>query len=176
MNATHVGIVLCRIASAVLAVQAISMIGMWFPGLLGQDIPGEFVRLLVMLACMTIVPVVAAIGLWVFAERICTVPASVHDGDEPSGTGDIIAVATALLGLWVIIGGLTYAAMTETQIFSRDTPEGLDEWSLRLSRQAMGYRIRYLLEIGFGLWLIFGRERIVAFLMRTRRAGVDTGD
>ncbi|MEM7432864.1 MAG: hypothetical protein AAF351_13145 [Pseudomonadota bacterium] len=172
LNATWLGIVLCRVGAAVLAVQAISYLGYLSPGLFLGEWNGELMTFL----AVSVVPALAAVMLWRFAPKICDVAGfSDNSGTDVDLSGaTLIAVGTALIGVWVLAEALIFAAGVEVQNYWRyqPDPDQLDP----LGSQLAGNRASYVLRIVFGLLLLFGKDSIAALIQKARRVGVTATD
>ncbi len=173
MIATRIGIVLCRVAAAVLVVQAIRSLGYTIPALLDNFDGFDADVWLFML--MTFIPGLAAIGLWIFANRICALPNSLEaDGESgPLRNIDILLVGTSLIGVYLLISGIIYGVNVEVSAWMisglyEEHPIHLDQQQLA---RAAASRASYVIEIVIGIALIFGRDQISRILSRARYAG-----
>lgn len=175
MIARQVGVVLCRVGAAVLTVQAIRSLGYSIPGLVfGVE---DFGIEAWTFGLLSVVPGLAAIGLWVFAERISDV-VDQFDSAEPQQplTGvDLVRIGTALIGIYVLIMGVISGTTVEVGNLARPDLDAefqsmIDEDRARF----IGYRASYLVQIVIGVALVMGRDRISAMLAKAKYAGVDT--
>lgn len=173
--AHQIGVVLCRVGAAVLTVQAIRSFGYALPGLLfgGEGFTIEILAFFLLSG----VPGLAAIGLWVFADRISSVADQVEteEPQQPLAGVDLVRIGTALIGIYVLVLGVISAANVEVATLARPDLDDsyqtmLDEHDARM----IGLRISYLVQIVIGLALVFGRERISEMFAKAKYAGVDT--
>ncbi len=106
MIARQIGIVLCRVGAAVLTVQAVRSLGYTLPSLFYGD--NQFLSEALAFILLSAVPGLAAIGLWIFADRIC----SIVDSDKPTPEVgaltaiDITRIGTALIGMYLAISAV----------------------------------------------------------------------
>lgn len=169
---TRIGIVLCRVAAAVLIVQTIRSLGYTIPALFNGL--GEFGADVLLFLVMTFVPGLAAIGLWIFAERICALPGRVASESEaiPSRSIDFLLIGTSLIGLYLVISGLLDGVNIEvTHWYKSDLG---DEYKAMLDKERariIGYRASYIAQIILGAAMIVGKAQVSRFLLRARSAG-----
>ena len=175
MIARQIGVVLCRVGAAVLTVQAIRSLGYTIPGFI-FDVDGFGTEALAF-GLLSVVPGLAAIGLWVFAERISSVvnQPDTTESQQPLTGVDLVRIGTALIGIYVLIMGVISGTSVEVGNLARpdlDTEfqSMMDQHYARLT----GYRVSYLAQIVIGAALILGRDRISAVLAKAKYAGVDT--
>ena len=174
MLARQVGVVLCRVGAAVLIVQAIRTLGYVLPGILFGY--GDFVAEFVGLSLLSFVPGLAAIGLWVFADRISNVPGRLEYDNAPESLRsiDIIRVGTALIGVYLVVTGVTSGVNVEVTNFLR--PDLGSEFQSSIDEQTartIGLRASYLVQILLGLALFLGRDRLSASISEVKGAGID---
>ena len=176
MIARQVGIVLCRVGAAVLTVQAIRSLGYTLPSFVYGD--NQFSSEVIALSLLTVLPGLAAIGLWVFAERICSVVVSVESSANPEPlTGiDLVRIGTALIGMYLAISAVIYGVNIEVTNLARpdlgaERQTMMDEHAARI----IGMRASYVVQLTIGLALLIGRNRISTMLAKAKYAGVDTG-
>ncbi len=175
MLARQIGIVLCRVGAAILVVQAIRSLGYSLPGIIFAygNVDSEILGLIL----LGFVPGLAAIGLWVFADRICNIQIASERDEAPSSLNgvDIIRVGTILIGVYVVIAGATSGVNTEVINLMR--PDLGGEYQSMIEEQVartIGDRASYIAQILLGVALILGRDRISAFFMSAKHAAVDT--
>ena len=132
----------------------------------------DFSILIIVLA--TLIPAIAGIGLWMFAERICRVNAQSVDIEIRSSLEalDLVSIGTLLLGLYAVFYGVVGALNSESMIWAqamtlRDTPAEI----ARFSTSHVPMRVSYVAQLALGLVLIFGRQRIASLLLKARYAG-----
>ena len=175
MIAHQIGVVLCRVGAAVLTVQAIRSFGYALPGLVfGAE---GFTTEVLAFFLLSGVPGFAAIGLWIFADRISNVAdqAETKQSQQPLAGVDLVRIGTALIGMYVVILGIISAANIEVATLARPDPaEGLQTMLGEHDARMTGLRVSYFLQIAIGLALVFGRERISEMLAKAKYAGVDT--
>ena len=177
MLAKQIGIVLCRVAAVVLVVQTVGSFAYILPVFFQDYDAFEFVDVLQALAVL--VPGLVAVFLWVFAERISTVPGQ-DDSDSsaaPMSQTDLIGVGTLVIGIYVFvmaIFGIVQAELTAHMMrdmadrYSDQESFGvLDREVVRMNAR----RITNLVELLLGALLIFGRASIARLLTKARRAG-----
>lgn len=173
-TARQVGIVLCRVAAAILVVRAIRDLGYLMPGMVlgSSNWDAELMRAVLFGA----IPGFVAIALWFLADRISTLPGDVgsaRDDSTLSGV-DLVRIGTTLIGVYMVVTAVIDAAGFEVTNLARpDLPAG--DWRVREDHSAhnMGRRAAYLVQTALGILLIAGRDGIAAFLSKARRAGVD---
>lgn len=173
MIAQQIGIVLCRVGAAVLTVQAIRSFGYVLPALLFND--GEFWPELMTFSLVGAVPGFAAVGLWIFAERISNVSdkSKVIESSAPLNGSELIRIGTTLIGICFLVMGITTAAGIEAR--SLLAPDLGSEFQSRIDAQVastMASRVSYTVEILLGLALVLGRDRLSTMLVRVKHAGV----
>jgi hypothetical protein len=173
--ARQIGIVLCRVGAAVLTVQAIRSLGYSLPGLLFGD--REFWSEMVAFSFLGAAPGLAAIGLWVFADRISSLsdPFEVTESPKPLSGLDIVRIGTTLIGVYVLVMGITTGANVEVLNLVR--PDLGSEYQSTIDEQTartIGSRASYFVQILLGLALIIGRERLSIMLVKVKYAGVKT--
>lgn len=174
MIARQIGIVLCRVGAAFLMVQAIRALGFSLPGLLFgfNDASLQVVVLLV----LSVIPMLAALGLWLFADRISAVIEPIEtpaEGMLLAGV-DLVRIGTALIGIYLAASAVSYGLSVEAS--NLVTPEFGDiEQSFTDAHAAaiVGHRTSYISQLIIGLALLVGRHRIAAMLARAKYAGVD---
>lgn len=171
MIAQQIGIVICRVAAAILLVQTIRAFGFVVPALFSS--PDTIVSSLLGFAVLGFIPGLVAVALWFYAERIVGVAkenvAASHDARI--NEADLVRVGTLLIGLYVIVDGVILGLSTEmAQIL---LPEALDQEGVgrRFAKQQLSARVSYGLEILFGIALIVGRHRLAQVATKARRAG-----
>lgn len=172
MIAHQIGVVLCRVGAAVLTVQAISSLGYSLPGLFLND--HQFLPETLLFALMGAVPGLAAIGLWVFADRISAVPVQGANADTAATIDGpvVLRIGMTLLGIYFLVMGLIEAARIEAVQFALRDMDG--EHQSMLDARTLGDRIAYATQLLFGLVLIVGRDYLSALFVKARHAGVDT--
>ena len=165
MIARQIGIVLCRVGAAVLTVQAVRSLGYTLPSLFYGD--DQFLSEALAFILLSAVPGLAAIGLWIFADRIC----SIVDSDEPTaevGTLtaiDIIRIGTALIGMYLAISAVVNGVFIEVTNLAQpdlgaEQRAMMDENAARI----IGIRASYVVQFAIGIALLLGRHRISAIL------------
>ena len=174
--AYQIGVVLCRVAAVVLTVQVIRSTGYWLPTLFygGSETALDWLAF----ALLATVPGFAAVGLWVFADRICKIDSDSEDRSEPANTIDFLRVGLALLGVYLLIDGILIGVSTETQwIALLDVQRNFgDEHQSRIAEslaRMTSQRITYLVQIVLGIALIAGKERLLRLFKNARYAGID---
>ncbi|MGI9220435.1 MAG: hypothetical protein ACR2QS_05300 [Woeseiaceae bacterium] len=175
MIAHQIGVVLCRVGAAILTVQAIRSLGYSLPGLFLNE--QQFLPEMLVFSLMGIVPGLAAIGLWVLADRISTVPDQGEAMETQANTSsfDILRIGMTLLGIYLLIMGLIEAARIEAVQFAlRDMDIDHRSMMHAQSAQTFGERTSYVLQLLFGSALILGRDRFSMFFVKAKNAGVDT--
>ena len=174
---THqIGVVLCRVGAAILMVQAITSLGYSLPGLIYND--QEVLPEILVFSLMGIVPGLAAIGLWVFAERISTAPTQPIDGasSDVVSCSDVLRLGMTLLGIYFIIAGLVEAARIESIQFALQDMENENQSFLNQQEaRTLGDRLAYLVQLILGVGLLIGRDRFAIFFAKAKHAGVDPG-
>jgi hypothetical protein len=173
--AQQIGIVLCRVGAAVLTVQAIRSLGFVLPGLFFND--GEFWPEIVTFSLLGAIPGLAAVGLWVFADRISNVSdqSEVTESPTPLNGLEIVRIGTTLIGICFLVMGITTAANVE--VLSLLAPDLGSEFQSQIDVQqarTIGSRVSYAVQILLGLALVFGRERLSNMLVKIKHAGVNT--
>ena len=176
MIARQIGIVLCRVGAAVLTVQAVRSLGYTLPSLFYGD--NQFWVDGIALSLLTVLPGLAAIGLWVFAERICNIADSVEypASPEPLTGVDLVRICTALIGMYLAISAVLYGVNVEVANLAR--PDlGAEHQTMMKEHAAriIGMRASYVVQLTIGLGLLIGRNRISIMLAKAKYAGVDTG-
>ena len=170
MDATRIGIIACRVGAAVLTVKAISGLGNFMPLFFDRhaDVSGAVLGMM----ALTVVPGLAAILLWVFAEKICQVSLPNEPPTEPQALdGDkFIQIGTALLGLYLLVTGLVSAVTLEIAYSARPV-ESTVLSSAEQEARLLSWRVGYFLKFVFGAVLFLGRERVYNLLSRVRRIG-----
>lgn len=175
MIARQIGIVVCRVGAAVLTVQAIRSLGYSLPALVFGY--GDFGPEMVAFSLLGAIPGLAAIGLWVFADRISNVfdQSELAESPQPLSGLDIVRIGTALIGVYVLVTGITTGANVEVLNWVR--PDLGNEYQSTVDEQTartIGSRASYSIQILLGLALIFGRDRLSAMLVKVKYAGVTT--
>ncbi len=176
MIARQIGIVLCRVGAAVLTVQAIRSLGYTLPSVVYGD--GQISIALTVFSLMTVLPGLAAIGLWVFADRICNIVDSVESpATAETLTGvDLVRIGTALIGMYLTISAVIYGINIEVANlalpdFGAEQQAMMDEHAARI----IGTRVSNIVQLAIGLALLLGRNRISIMLAKAKYAGVDKG-
>ena len=176
MIARQIGIVLCRVGAAVLAVEAVRSLGYTLPSLFYGD--NLVLSNGIALSLLTVLPGLAAIGLWVFAERISSFADAVESSASPEPlTGvDLVRIGTALIGMYLAISAVIYGVNIEVANLARpdlgaERQTMMDEQAARI----LGMRASYAVQLTTGLALLIGRNRISTMLAKAKYAGVDTG-
>jgi len=175
MIANRIGIVLCRVGAAVLIVQAVRSLGYTIPGLYTSF--GDFGANALLFLLMTFVPSLAAIGLWVFADRICATPNYVDTDSEaePIRSIDFVLIGTALIGLYLVISGIIQGLNIEVAQWFKSNLG--DEFKAMLDQErarVIAIRVSYVAQIALGTILIVGKSQISRFLLRVRYIGTGT--
>ncbi len=176
MIARQIGIVLCRVGAAVLIVQAISSLGYTLPGLLQGAL--NDVSSVAAVVLLTLGPGFAAVGLWVFAERISNAFGAVEEvkSEEVVTSVDLVRIGTALIGLYLLVTGFTYAVSVEAaHIAMPDIGPDFRSFHDEEAARLLGRRASYVTQLVFGFALLFGRERIAGFIGKAKYAGVQRG-
>lgn len=173
MIARQIGIVLCRVGAAVLTVQAVRSLGYTLPGLIYGN--NQFSSEAIAFSLLTILPGLAAIGLWVFADRICSIvdPIDSTATLEPLTGVDLVRIGTALIGMYLAISAVIYGINIEVANLARpdlgaERQVMMDEHAARI----IGIRASYIAQLTFGLALLIGRNRISIMLAKAKYAGV----
>ncbi len=171
MIAQQIGIVICRVAAAILIVQTIRAFGFVVPALFTS--PDTIVSSLLGFAALGLIPGLIAVALWFYAERIVGVPregaGAPHDVkiDET----ELVRAGTLLIGLYLVITGTVLGLSVEmTDLIMPEWPN-MESASRRYATQRLSTRVTYVLEILFGVVLMFGRHQLAQFATRLRRAG-----
>ena len=174
MIARQIGIVLCRVGAALLTVQAIRSLGYSLPTLVYGD--NQFLTDAIAFSLLTALPGLAAIGLWVFADRICAIVDSTDSTDTPEPlTGvDLVRIGTVLIGMYLAITAVIdwvhiEVANLAVPDFGAEQQTMMDQYAARV----IGLRASYFVQFTIGLALLIGRNRISTMLARARYAGVD---
>lgn len=173
--ARQIGIVLCRVAAAVLTVQAVRSAGYVLPALVARD--AEVSSGIVAFALLSVAPGLVAIGLWVFADRISNLIEPLEDANDsqPLSGVDLVRIGTALIGMYLVISAFTYGVSIEVTNLAR--PKMGDEHRSMMNEHAartMGNRASYLAELLLGIGLLMGRNKISIMLARARMWGRTT--
>ena len=173
--ARQIGIVLCRVAAAVLVVQAIRAFGYTLPVLFFEV--GEIEADLLAFGLLGLVPGLAAIGLWVFADKISSFATAGEIAElQQLLTGvDVIRLGTALIGIFLLIQGIISATAIEVGELAR--PNLGDDYRTMIDRhkaEVMGMRASFVTQIALAIALILGRDRLGELFGKARTAGVDT--
>lgn len=169
MIANRIGIALCRVAAAVLIVQAIRSLGYTVPSLYTGY--GEFGADVFLFLLMTFVPSLAAIGLWIFADRICAIPGHVESAAEaePIKNIDFVLIGTSLIGLYLVVSGIIEGLNIEVAQWFKSNLG--DEFSAMLEQErarVVAMRVSYAAQIALGIILIVGKSQISRLLLRAR--------
>ena len=156
--------------------QAVRSLGYTLPGLFYGD--NRFSSEVIAISLLTVLPGLAAIGLWVFADRICNLVDSVESSATPEPlTGvDLVRIGTALIGMYLAISAVIYGINIEVANLARpdlgaDRQTMMDEHAARV----IGIRASYVAQLTIGLALLVGRNRISIMLAKAKYAGVDRG-
>lgn len=174
MIAHQIGVVICRVAAAILAVQAIRAIGFALPAMFAD--PETILSSLLPVTVLGFFPGLVAVALWLFAERIVGVPK-----DEAPSPGtvsidetELVRAGTLLIGVYLLVTGAILGLSVEiTDLMAPELPE-LEHANRRYEVQRIATRITYVLEMLFGISLIVGRRRLARFATKLRRTGADT--
>ena len=173
----QISIVICRVGAVLLWVLALTQLGYAIPGMLyGPSTPGWGELVFIAIAAA---PVVVGIVLWVFAEQIAS---AIVAGDQTSDAApslsdvDILRIGTALIGVYLVAGGIVAAVSTEVSAMAMsDMGAEFEPFKDENAARNMGRRAANLAEIVIGVALFFGRERLANIYSKAKRAGVDTG-
>ena len=177
MQAKQIGIVICRAAAVILLVQAVRSFGFVMPLFFDEHADFEVSHLFSVLA--TLSPGLIAVFLWVFAERIATIPGQV-DSESPAAPmtqADLIGVGTLVIGLYVVVMALFSTIQSELSAYlmrdlaeryaDADSAGALD----RRIAELRAVRITNFVELLLGAFLIVGRTSIARVLTKARYAG-----
>ena len=133
--------------------------------------------MIIVFSLLTVLPGLVAIGLWIFADRICCIVDQVEPSPTPEPlTGiDIVRIGTALIGMYLAISGVIYGINIEVANLARpdlgaEQQSMMDEQAARI----IGIRASYIAQLVIGLVLLMGRNRVSAMLAKAKYAGVDT--
>lgn len=174
MYAQQIGVVLCRVGAAVLIVQAIQALGYSLPGLLfGYDDLGPEVLWFTLLA---IAPGLAAIGLWVFADRISRIAARDEPVDNPRPVDgvDLVRIGTALIGIYLLVTALLDGVHVEvTNLALPDIGADRQSFTDEHVARTIGRRVSNATRLLLGIALIVGRNRIAEMLAKARYLGTN---
>ena len=128
---------------------------------------------------VTFAPGFVAIVLWIFADRISTVPGT--DGESVAESRmsetDLIGVGTLIIGLYVVVMAFfSIVSMELGVVMLRDMFERNqgNELTFDIGRELArmnAARITNVVELVLGLALVVGRGSIARFLVKARRAG-----
>ncbi len=175
MLTSSLGIVLCRVGAVLLFVQGAKGLQYALPALFEY---GKFDVSLIIIAFSTLIPAIAGIGLWVFAERICSARFRSADIEIKSSLEalDLVAIGTLLMGLYAAFTGIITALTTESMIWSQaQTFRGMPDESGRFSSLHLSHRVSYVSQIILGIALVLGRQRLARLMLRARYAGTGYG-
>ena len=162
---TPLNVVLCRVGAVILFVQAAENVGVVIPQALVFS--GSFNTTMLYMSLLLATPILGGAALWIYGGRLAHVRQDASlDTDLAAQNVDLVAVGTFVLGLYVLLLGITSAAYAELMLLSesdhvRNNPH--------LSRQYMATRVSYLIQIGIGVLLVFGRRYIARLFPATSR-------
>ncbi len=106
-----------------------------------------------MFALMTVVPLVAASFLWVYADRISHIP---YAPQRPSTVGDfeleeLLSVGIQLIGIYVLVFGVISMARTEALALAQSSMvEDYDSLRDNVMAHTIGNRVSYVVQIVLG--------------------------
>ena len=172
--AKQIGIVLCRLAAAVLLVQSIQNLGYVLPSALSQY--GEIRFEFSVYVLLNLTPALVAICLWVFADRISTVPGEAGRSRVEAGfvAAQVLRVGTTLIGVYLVATAIIAAAGIEfsdwiQRNISGDMPRSMSGYVAHL----IGGRASYIVQLLIGIVLVLGRNQIAALVTASKYAGVN---
>lgn len=173
MIAHQIGIVICRVAAAVLLVETTRGVGFILPTLISG--PDGIASSLLAGVMLILLPGLAAVGLWVFAARIVGVPQRADDTPEASTieATDLVRVGTLLIGLYLLVTGVISGVSLEVSDFMQPQAPETQGGGSRYDAVLAGSRAAYVLRVLFGVALMTGRDRLAKLATRLRRAGTD---
>ena len=175
MLTSSLGVVLCRVGAVLLFVECAKSFQYVLPALMNYgrlDLP------VILIVFSTVIPAVAGIGLWVFAERICRVNLESADIEIRSSLEalDLVSIGTLLIGMYAVFYGIVGALTSESMIWTqaaqaRSMPDGFNQ----AANSFLPTRVSNVSQILLGLALILGRQSIARLLMTARHAGTGGG-
>ena len=112
MLTSTLGIVLCRVGAVLLFVQGTKSLQFVLPALMDY---GSIDRSVIIIFLATLLPAIAGIVLWMFAERICRLNLESADIEIRSSLEalDLVSIGTLLLGLYAVFYGVVGALSAE---------------------------------------------------------------
>lgn len=169
------GVVLCRVGAVLLFVQSTKSLQYVLPAL--KDY-GSFDRSVIIIVFTTVIPAIAGIGLWVFAEKICRANFRSADIEIKSSLEalDLVSIGTLLIGLCALFYGTVAALTSESMIWTQaaNLRSTFDLYE-KTSNSFLPMRVSYVSQIVLGLVLVLGRQRLANLLWKARYAGTGGG-
>ena len=155
MSGNPIGIVICRVGAILLVVSSVKSIGFLIVPLL--EAPADLDKFLVMSVLMVLAPLVSALILAVYAEKISSTrfDASRFAISDSLGSMELISIGTFLIGIYVLVFGVVAMFQAESVNFSQQILiQDSERLAERMSAHAIGRRISYTVQIILGLVLL----------------------
>lgn len=163
MATQNIGVVLVRLFSIYLAINALQTFFFFLPNMISTDVP--FIEELLSASFWFVVlgillPAVCAYWLWKNAEVVVPRDKTPEQAQVDFSQGMLLGVT--LIGLWLLIWGLVSLVRVESSIAATESVND----GLKIAQRAP-----YLAQIAISLPLLLAKERVVGMLMWARYAG-----
>ncbi len=157
-----VGFVICRIGAVLVAISAFNSLGFVMePLLIGSVELSSFL----MIALITLAPLVAAFFLWVYADRISYIPFAAPRPAKMSDFNleELVGVGMHLIGIYILAFGIISMFGSEALTLAQSLWfADRIEITERMAAHAISRRVSYVVQIVVGLVLVIrGKRRLV---------------
>ena len=154
MITSSLNVVLCRIGAVLLFVQAAENVGVVVPQ--AMIFSGSFNAATAYMSLLLATPLIGGFALWIYGGRLAWNGTKVSTAAASSAPGfDLVAAGTYVLGLYVVLIGITSMTYTELTLLSQKNHTRSDP---SIITQHMAVRDSYSMQIALGVLLVIGRR------------------